>query len=181
MQTQVVEAGLREEYLEARRRLSAFVESQARETAAWLGFGWTVRNDAPDTFQKLEDAFWESVASKKPLPVSGLYCQNTIYESSQVNHAMRFWHDAHHVRLRLSFNLQDELELGLWHRDQLVQVGGFKPSSIECKLMHIDTVGQNYLLAITGSFPVNQQEFALRCLEAGVDEGVLIELRAATL
>jgi hypothetical protein len=170
------EIAFSEEYREAKRKLSLFVVAQALETACRLGFGWEAKNDAPSQYTDLVEAFDRSVMTGEALAVSSLYCTNVIYSGSKVNHAMRFWHDAHHVQLGLNFSPADELELGLWHGAQLLKAG-FSRDSLEYRMIKIDTVGQNYLLAINGKFPENQLLFVERCLELGVDEGVLEEAR----
>jgi hypothetical protein len=168
----------REDYATAKRNLSDFVLEQARITARRLGFGWQAKVEAPSQYTELVDAFDRSVLTGEALAVSSLFCTNIIYDGSKINHAMRFWHDAHHVQLGLSFSPSDELELGLWHGEQLIKAG-FRRDSLEYQMIKIDTVGQNYLLAIAGRFPINQAKFVRRCLDLGVDEGVLEEVKAA--
>jgi hypothetical protein len=48
-------------------------------------------------------------------------------------------------------------------------------------MMLIDTIGQNYLLALTGQFPDDQAAFVERCLRLGMDAGVLEETRLQSI
>lgn len=168
-----------EEYIEARGRLSAFVNHMANRTAHDLGFGWVPVPDAPDTYNWLKAAFKESKQHSKPLPVSSLFCDNTIYGTPHTNYAMRFWHDTKHIGTSLTFSLQDEIELGLKHLKD-AEDAGIKKDSLEWQMLRVDMLGQNYLLGIAKRFPLNQERFVKGCLLYGLDEGVLIEARAET-
>lgn len=166
----------RENYERAVKNLSAFVVERARETAHDKGFGWVARPDAPDTYDKLKRAHQLSEQFKRPLPVSSLYCDNVIYTEPSINYAMRFWHDTLHIGTGLTFNLSDELELGLHHL-AIAERNGIKRYSDEWRMLRVDLLGQNYLLGIAKRFPLNQAEFVKGCLLNGLDEGVLQEAR----
>jgi hypothetical protein len=113
----------------ARQNLSAFVREMAHKTAHEIGFGWDAVADAPSDYGSLREAFDISKASKEALPVSSLYCDNVIYDDDATNHAMRFWHDADHVKLGLNFGLVDELELGLGKPSAPVSDAGVSSTS----------------------------------------------------
>jgi hypothetical protein len=167
---------LAESYITARERLSDFVVDMANVTKKELGFSWVATPNAPDNYPALIDAYQHSVMTGEPLPVSSLHCDNVIYSGVFTNMEMRFWHDVHHVRLGLSFNGQDELELGLWHSTQM-RNAGFAPDSLEVQMLEIDMLGQNYLQAIAKKFPENQKVFVENCLRLGLHEGVLQEAK----
>lgn len=160
----------------ARVNLSRFVRERAEETADALGFGWVGVPDAPSTYQQLRGAFEHSQRTGEPLPISNLYCEDTIYLEPGDNVAFRFWHDTSHCRLGLSFALPDEWELSLWHLRQLEAVG-LGPGSREYELFRLDALGQIILLALIGRYPFAQGEFVRDCAEAGLDQGILHELR----
>lgn len=160
----------------ARTELSLYVSEQAGRAAHELGFGWIGVSEAPSTYQQLRAAFRHSQLTGDPLLVSCLFCERTVFSSSEVNVAFRFWHDTAHCRLGLSFELPDEWELALWHLDQLER-GGFSNDTDEYQLLRFDLLGQIILLGITGRFPFNQQDFTLTCGLLGIDAGIMAELR----
>lgn len=160
----------------ARINLSRFVLEQAEKTADALGFGWVGTAEAPSTYQQLRGAFEHSKRTGDPLPVSNLFCQDTIYTEPHVNVAFRAWHDFHHCILGLSFDLADEWELTLWHLDRLAEAG-LGPQTREYELLRLDLLGQVILLGIAQRFPFNQRQFTRTCTELGLDVGILHELR----
>lgn len=160
----------------ARVNLSRFVRERAVESAGVLGFEWVGVPNAPETYQQLRGAFEHSQSSGEPLPISNLYCDDTIYLEPADNIAFRFWHDTSHCRLGLSFSLQDEWELSLWHLAQLT-AAGLGPGSLEHELFRLDALGQIILLGVAGRFPFEQGEFVRACAEVGLDRGILRELR----
>lgn len=166
----------RDAYRSACQNLSLFVLDQAHQAAHDKGFGWVAQPEAPDTYDKLQAAHAISVSTGSPLPVSSLFCDTVIYDKIEVNHAMRFWHDTMHVGSRLTFDLDDELELGLKHL-AIAEKSGMSKYSMEYEILRVDLLGQNYLLGIARRFPIDQGEFVRGCLLNGLDEGVLMEAR----
>lgn len=160
----------------ARINLSLFVLDQAEAITARLGFRALPTTDAPSTYQQLRGAFAHSVRTSDPLPVSNLFCEDTIFTEPQVNVAFRFWHDVAHCELGLSFSLPDEWELALWHLSQL-EAAGLGPQTTEYELLRMDVLGQVILLGIAGRFPFSQGDFTLTCARLGLDAGILHELR----
>ena len=161
--------------LPARARLSQFIRDQADFAAADLGFGWVGIADAPSTHADLQAAFAESQQTGQPLPISNLYCDDTIFLMPEDNIAFRFWHDTSHCRLGLTFSLPDEWRLTLQHLAELER-SGFGPSSLEYQLLRLDLLGQIILLGIAGRFPHSQGHFTRTCAALGLDTGVLEEL-----
>lgn len=162
--------------MRARRDLSAFIRDRALETKQAVGFGWVGVPAAPDTYQQLRGAWHYSKATGAPLPVSNLFCDSVIYLEPSDNLAFRFWHDVHHVQLGLSFALPDELELALWHLDQL-QAAGHPRGTLTYQLLEADLVGQVLIMAVGGRFPFDQMTFVQACADGGLTTGVLAELR----
>ncbi|NEW35805.1 hypothetical protein GV791_25025 [Nocardia cyriacigeorgica] len=159
-----------------RAELTRFVREQAERTRDELGFGWIGVATAPSTYQQLRAAFARSTETGDPLPVSSLFCESTIYEAPDDNVRFRYYHDVHHVRLGLSFNLDDELELAQWHLDEL-SLAGFGKGSLPYELMTADLVGQIFLMGVIGRFPLDQGRFVATCHEAGLVSGLLAEIR----
>lgn len=164
------------ELAEARRQLSAFINEQADELAGRLGFGWRPVVDAPSTYQQLRGALDHSLNILEPLPVSSENSASVIYDDPEVNFAFRFWHDVSHVQHGLSFALEDELELALWHLKVLEQSGTAR-ESIAYRLLEADLLGQLLLLGLVGRFPFDQEQFVLTCALLGLDRGLLAEIR----
>lgn len=162
--------------MRARRDLSAFIRDQALETKKAVGFGWVGVPAAPDTYQQLRGAWHHSKVTGAPLPVSKLFCDSVIYLEPSDNLAFRFWHDVHHVQLGLSFALPDELELALWHLDQLEEAGHPR-GTLTHRLLEADLVGQVLIMAVGGRFPFDQMTFVQACADEGLTTGVLAELR----
>lgn len=160
----------------ARINLSRVVLDQAGAITTRLGFRALPTKDAPSTYQQLRGAFAHSLRTGDPLPVSSLYCEDTIFTEPHVNVAFRFWHDVAHCELGLSFSLPDEWELALWHLSQL-EVAGLGPQTTEYELLRMDLLGQVILLGIAQRFPFNQGDFTRTCTRLGLDDGILHELR----
>ena len=161
--------------LPARERLGQFVRHQANEAAADLGFGWVGTPEAPSTYPALQAAFTHSQLIGAPLPVSNLYCDDTIFLEPEDNIAFRFWHDTSHCRLGLSFALTDEWRLTMHHL-AVLEAAGFDHGSDEYRLLRLDLIGQITLIGVAGRFPHNQGQFTRTCAEFGLDIGVLLEL-----
>lgn len=164
------------ELAEARQRLSAFINQQAGELAGRLGFGWRPVVNAPSTYQQLRGALDHSLNTLEPLPVSSENSASVIYDSPEVNFAFRFWHDVSHVQHGLSFALEDELELALWHLDVLERAG-VAHESIAYRLLQADLLGQLLLMGLAGRFPFDQEEFVLTSAFLGWEQGLLTEVR----
>jgi len=156
----------------ARRNLTSFVTEQAEATARRLGFGWRGSELAPSSFAELQREHRSSELSGLPLRVSSLFCNQTIYNSPDGNHAMRFWHDTSHVRLGLDFSADDEMELACYHLGVLRAIGGFDASGIEHKLLHADTSGQTLCSVVLGRFPHDQLRFVLTAALGGVNAAI---------
>jgi hypothetical protein len=170
-----VSHGTAQDLLPARERLGQFVRQQATQASADLGFGWVGTPDAPSTYPALQAAFTQSRLTGAPLPVSNLYCDDTIFLDPEDNMSFRFWHDTSHCRLGLTFSLPDEWRLTLRHLVQLERAG-YGPGSDEYRLLRLDLLGQIILLGIARRFPHSQGHFTRTCAALGLDAGVLAEL-----
>lgn len=160
----------------ARNNLTGFVRQQAGQTAERLGFGYEACPDAPSTYQQLRGAYNESTDSGTPLLISNLFCDDSIYFRPEDNVRFRFWHDTSHIRMGVSFALSDELELALWHLNQLERAG-FPVDSMPWRVLHADLVGQIQLMGLIGRFPINQRRFVNECIEYGFEVGLMEEIR----
>ncbi len=160
----------------ARETLSAFVDFHAEQTAEAIGFRFNATPDAPTTYPALCIAFKRSIRTKEPLPISNQNSDSVLFTSPEVNIAHRFVHDVHHCLLGLSFDLVDELELAIWHLDQLERSGCAR-DSLPWKLFHADLIGQIQVNALARRFPADQRAFGINCAIMGLERGVLHELR----
>ena len=155
----------------AARRLGEFIVEQANRARDRLGFGWRPTDIAPSTYSELRREHRASELTCLPLRVSALFCDQTIYGSPTINHAMRFWHDTEHVRLSLNFEADDEMTLGVHHLEALRREG-FGAHSIEHQLLHADTIGQTLCLAVLRRFPTDQKQFCATAVRWGVQAAV---------
>lgn len=157
--------------------LSCFIDVIARRTAEEVGFGWKATPVAPSTYPELRAVYEASERTRSPLPVSSLFCDTVMYPHRADNYKLRFWHDTLHVQTGLTFSAADELELGVHHM-RIAEREGITRGSLPWRLLRIDLLGQNYLLAVANRFPANQRAFGERCIERGLDEAILMELHA---
>lgn len=162
--------------LESREHLTHFVLDRVATLVDELGFGWTPRPDAPDTYPALRRAFAISRETGEPLPVSNENSASVIFTNPEGNFAFRFLHDCSHVLHGLSFSLPDEFELAVLHLEDL-QSAGFDPDTPEYKLLRADTLGQLIVNAVAKRFPFEQERFGITCLRDGFDRGILDELQ----
>ena len=157
--------------------VSRFIDAMARRMAKVVGFGWVATPTAPSVYPELRAAYEVSKQTHAPLPVSSLYCDTVIYPQRQDNYKLRFWHDTLHVQTGLSFDVADELELGL-HHTRIAEREGIRKGSLPWRLLRIDLLGQNYLMAVSKRFPADQRKFTERCIQYGLDEAIEMELHA---
>lgn len=160
----------------ARLELSRFVRYQAERTQRQLGFGWVAEENAPSTYQQLREAYQQSVATGEPLAVSSQFCDDTAYARPEDNHAFRFWHDTHHVEFGLSFGLEDEAELALWHLRE-AEAAGITHSSLVYRLLEADTLGSLLVLGLSQRFPFHQRLFVSDAAQWGLSAAIVRELR----
>lgn len=163
----------------ARQVLTDFVVEQADRTARTVGFSWKPTADAPSRFPELRAAFEVSDRTGDPLPISSENNESLIYLTAAANVAFRFWHDVNHVSQNLTFELVDELELGLWHLSVL-EAEGFSANSMPWRMLHADLIGQAQLMALTRRFPLDQQRFVNSCLVDGFEHGLIREVRRSS-
>lgn len=159
-----------------RWRLQRLVMGKAQLLTKDIGFGWIGSPLAPSTYQQLRGAYQQSSSTGQPLPVSNLFCDRTIYLNPSGNVAFRFWHDVSHVRLGLSFRLEDELELANWHLGE-VKASGYDEDTSVYRLLQHDLLGQVFLQGVIGRFPFDQETFVTTCMIQGLTAGLLSEIR----
>lgn len=161
---------------EARIKLSRFVDAQATGMQNFVGFGWKPDHKAPSDFISLKRAALASARTGEPLPVSDEYCAQTIYTSSEINYAFRFWHDCTHVLMDKGFDLDSELTVSRAHL-KVLKSYGMGPGTPEYELLRADTLGQTLCGETTGTFPVDQPCFARRAIVLGLGKAVQAERR----
>lgn len=160
----------------ARVELGTFVTYRAHEAAARLGFSYRPDPLAPDTYDDLVDAHRACEAERRPLPVSSLFCQETIYPTAEENLAFRFWHDTEHVRLGMDFSPPMEFALAFEHLAD-AEAAGFGPDTLVWALLYADTVGQSVACSVLQRFPTDQPAFVTDCVRLGVVGAVRAESR----
>lgn len=108
-----------------------------------------------------------------PLPVSGDFCEHTIWSRRSINYAFRAWHDALHIRHNLGFDFDSEIQVARIHQSKLTgQLGVFERDAK--RLLWADTAGQSLYFERWGEFPVNQRHFAEAFL---VNESLALSVR----
>lgn len=108
------------------------------------------------------------------LEVSSDYAARTIYGDADVNQDARAWHDWVHFRYGLEFDLAGETVAAFVQLSQLVRDYGTEYEA--GALLMIETLGQVLHHNTHGSFPVDQADFALGQLQAGVWLSVVRDL-----
>jgi hypothetical protein len=159
----------------ASSELSEFVMYAAATTSQLVGFSWVGQPDAPGTYPDLLGAVEKSLVTGDPLPVSNENTDRVIYAFPEVNLALRYWHDVSHVMRGLDFTAPKELQLAQLQLRALEQAG-IESGSLTWRLLQADLVGQVFLSAIGGRFPVDQVTFVERALTIGIEAAVLAEL-----
>lgn len=148
----------------ARLALTHYMIREAHEQARHIGFGYIDRDDAPDTFEKLQKAYDHSQRTGLALPVWSGGCENTIYTNREGNLAFRYLHDCTHVQYDLQFTFQSEIEVALLMGLKIKL--HFGKDSLEYKLYLADTIGQSiYAETHNGEFPENQMQYVLSVLK----------------
>ena len=155
--------------------LSEFVMHTAATTRGLVGFDYIARPTAPSRYDELQRAVERSLHTGQPLPVSSEHCESVIYSQPLVNVALRYWHDVSHVLRGLDFTPPQELRLAELHLGVLAGAG-YGPETVVWRLLHADLVGQVYLSAVGGRFPLDQALFVRRALDEGLEAAVLAEL-----
>jgi hypothetical protein len=160
----------------ARVTLSELVMAEAEETVRKVGFGWVPKPDAPSTYESLLDAYARSAETGEPLPVYSGDNESVTFIGPEVNLALRYWHDCHHVALGLSFVPVDELELALWHLST-VEAAGLGPDTLPYQLLQADLVGAVFTSVLARRFPLNQRRFTDAAVRDGFHHALLAEVR----
>jgi hypothetical protein len=110
---------------------------------------YTVSEVAPDTEA--------SLFSSTSLVVWSGQSDNTIYQDSSVNYAFRALHDDLHLKTRLGFSVDHEIELGR------IQANMFSSNLLQ-DLVYCEVALQAEHFRQTGQFIQNQLEFTINYL-----------------
>lgn len=111
--------------------------------------------DAPETLAQLRSdprlgrirGRWRTL-----VPVSGEFCDRTIYADPTDNHWARAWHDSVHLRLGTEFDASGEIKTGM---AQLREAYDWGLSADALAVLYADTVGQTLYYERNGFFPDN--------------------------
>lgn len=166
------------ELLQARIELTEFVTLMADRTAIRVGFRWTPRPDAPNTWRDLKTAWQHSLATGDPLPVFDGGSDAVILMSDEANWAHRFWHDVTHLERERDFTSPHELDMAVYHLWE-AERHGLKRGSLPWRLLHADGVGNVLHWAVRGEYLIDQHTFILNYLQYGVEASLLAEMARA--
>lgn len=149
----------------ARSNLTRFVLDKASRLSKDLGFSYIDTEQAPNSFEDLQEAYKHSALTHDPLPVFSGASDNTIYTSKEGNWAFRFWHDITHVANGLAFTLAEEVECSSIQAEQVSKY--FGTDSLEYRLFVADTIGQSVYAALHGGeFPKDQLSYVKTILRS---------------
>lgn len=116
-----------------------------------------------DTWEELVDWRWNA-RPDEPIPVSGRFCEGTIWRAPRTNCAFRAWHDSIHLEFHQDFSLQGELKVAVIHQQRL----GDHLDKVSRAWLWADTAGQNFHHVIHGDFPVDQKAFVNAVVRDGM-------------
>ena len=88
-------------------------------------------------------------------------------------YALRFWHDALHVKLNADLSLEGELVVATAHLEEVE--AAFGPRSLEAIIMAADTFGQTLFFRLKGGFVSNQHDYTKAFARVVVNTEVLDE------
>ena len=125
---------------------------------------YTVRPDAPNTYQELVEAW-----NYGELIVSGEHCDQSIYGDPTVNIAFRAWHDSIHLYDGLTFSFEDEYWVAFAQCQQIKALGA---SQWDIDLLWADTFGQVCYFDKWGRFPDNQRAFVASWIFDGSEQAL---------
>ncbi|MDJ0769416.1 MAG: hypothetical protein QNJ12_11505 [Ilumatobacter sp.] len=186
------------EVVRAREQLGRFLIARARDRAHAVGFGFVASDDAPDTYEALQEAYVRSLVTKQPLPLTraassgpsrrmervcerydraseiGYHYVDREVLGPDIGLSALFWHDTNHARLGLSFDLDQEASLSRWQLQQL-RAAGFSSGSLEYQLMDAETRGQIECTRQIGRAPRDLRTFSMRAIAGGLDHALELE------
>jgi hypothetical protein len=125
--------------------------------AVWpQGFD-TSETDAPSSLKALKAEF----ATRGRITVFGGSSDRTIFDSAEVNHAFRAWHDWAHLALDAPFNLDGETAACDLQARQLVTVYGDGDTGRELvAILRAEVIGQALYWAKWRTYVADQRAFA---------------------
>lgn len=149
----------------SRSNLTRFVLDKASRLSRDLGFSYIETEQAPNSFEDLQEAYKLSAMTHCPLPIFLGASESTIYTSREGNWAFRFWHDVTHVSNGLGFSLAEEVECSSIQAEQVAKY--FGTDSPEYRLFIADTIGQSVYAALHGGeFPKDQLSYVKTILRS---------------
>lgn len=123
-------------------------------------------DDAPDTWQALQEWASSHKLGRDPLPVFSGGCEHTIYTCPENNITFRAWHDTIHLRHGLDFSRDGELTAAKEHYRELLAIGA--PFEVRYTIL-ADTAGQFLYHEKHGQHVINQRRFVDACLHHGIE------------
>lgn len=124
--------------------------------------GYRVAENAPDTLDKLTAAF-----NAHDYVVYSGHSDQTIFGDEEHNWAFRAWHDWHHWRGQLAFDMDGETEACKRQCADIVKVYGVSSQTARwCSMLWAEVVGQlEYAARHNGAFPTDQKAFVTDYLD----------------
>ncbi|MDB9846207.1 hypothetical protein OAC41_05525 [Acidimicrobiales bacterium] len=182
----------------ARNNIGHFIIQQAQQRANNLGFGFIPSDQAPETYEGLQQAYLRSTLTRAPLPVTSRARSGRLRTTEQrcerydraseigyhyvsrellgpdIGLSALFWHDTNHVRLGASFSLDHEDELADWQLHQL-RHAGLRQDTLEYRIMDADTRGQIACTRALDRAPTDTRQFTQWCLDGGLPMALELE------
>lgn len=125
---------------------------------------------APNTYKELRRQI-ASQSSYDPILVSNQGCDNTIYSTPEVNHALRAMHDLVHYNESLGFSVGEEQEVVrqmVLDAMSLSADNGLTEEDIE--VLFLDLAGQVLYHAQHGQYVDEQDRFISACLKTSLQQ-----------
>lgn len=130
--------------------------------------GFDVGPKAPGTLHELND----QVMSTGRMLVWDGASDKTIFADPEVNYAFRAWHDFHHYRSQLGFDLAGEAAVAELQKRDIFKVYGATAEAREfARLIDAEVVAQTAFADHTGSFPADQRAFVVEFLQTQSEAG----------
>ena len=122
----------------------------------WYNFDVTSNGDSVDTLEKVTQIF----NSTGRVKVWSGGSENTIFDSPEINHAFRAWHDFHHITKGLPFTPQGEILVAQEQCKDIVRLyGESTQSEYFMNILKADVIGQTEYLTKHDSYVKDQKGF----------------------
>ena len=149
---------------QAVQNLRKFFIRQADKYSRSFNVHYMEAPDAPQEWEAIKKQFIHGKVVK--VGMDGV--ESSLYGAGY-EYALRFWHDALHVKLNADLSLEGELVVATEHLKEVEEA--FGPRSLEAIIMAADTFGQTLFFRLKGGFVERQDEFTLALARVMVNKG----------